>query len=73
VKILQILGLGTLLFFFVILVQTAIGAAFGATVIRHNAATGLSAMYAGTIYNPYFWLIVVVAYGAAAFWIIKRH
>jgi len=71
-KILQILGLGTLLLLFIFLVNTAIGAAFGVTTIRHNVATGLSAIYAGTIYNPYFWLTVVVAYGAAAFWIIKR-
>ena len=68
-KILQIFGFGTFLLLLILLVLTAIGATFGGT--RHGSAVSLSALSAGTIYNPYFWLIVAVAYGAA-FWFVKR-
>jgi len=68
-KTLQIFGLGTFLLLLILLVLTAIGATFGG--IRHNSAVSLSALSAGTIYNPYFWLIIVAAYGAA-FWFVRH-
>ena len=40
--------------------------------IRHGGhALGLGAVNGSTIYNPYFWLVVVLAYGAA-FWLTRK-
>lgn len=67
-KALQVFGFGTLLLLVILLALIAISATFGG--VHHNSAVSLSALSAGTIYNPYFWLIVIVAYGAA-FWFVK--
>ena len=69
-KILKIIGLGTFLF---LVISIGVGAASG-TMRHSSAAVGLSAMRAGmleTLFNPYFWLTIIVAYGAA-FWIVRR-
>ena len=63
-QILKVVGVGSL-FLFLIFIGHAV---FGH---RSNASPSLSALTAGTIYNPYFWLTVLVAYGAA-FWVVRR-
>ena len=68
-KTLQIFGLGTFLLLAILLVLAGFGSAF--STVRHSSAVSLSALSAGTLYNPYFWLTVAVAYGAA-FWFVKR-
>lgn len=49
--------------------------AVGLTVqngIRHaDRALGMGVVKGSTIYNPYFWLVVVLAYGAA-FWLTRK-
>lgn len=67
----KIFGLGTLFFFVIFVAHIIIGAALG-KVQRMNAAVGLSALIATTVYNPYFWLTVLVAYGAA-FWVVIKY
>ncbi len=64
-KILKIFGLGSL-FLFLIFIGHAI---FGGH--RTTATPSLSALLAGTIFNPYFLLAVLVAYGTA-FFIVRR-
>ena len=69
-QILKVIGLGTLFWVCILIMHAVVGMVLG----RHasHAAVALSALRAGTIYNPYFWLTLLVAYGAA-FWLIKRH
>ena len=69
-KTLQVFGIGTFLLLAVFFILTGIGAAFGRVTVRTGTATGLSAIAAGTILNPYFWAIVVLSYGAA-FWFVR--
>ena len=66
----KILGLGTLFLLLIVAAHIVVGALLGKTQVSH-AAVGLSALTAGTVYNPYFWLTIVVAYGAAT-WAVKR-
>jgi hypothetical protein len=72
--VVKIFGLGTLFLILIVIAHISIGVFFGKTQTS-NAGVGLSALTAGlaagTVYNPYFWVSVVVAYGAAI-WIVKR-
>jgi hypothetical protein len=68
-RILKIVGLGTLFFFIISIAVGLFGLMLGER--PSNAGVALSALTAGTIYNPYFWLAVLVAYGAA-FWIVMK-
>jgi hypothetical protein len=70
-QVLKIVGLGTLFLLLIIAAHTIIGALLGKNQVSYHAAVGLSALTAGTVYNSYFWLSIVVAYGAAI-WVVKR-
>jgi hypothetical protein len=69
-QMLKIFGLGTLFLLLIVVAHIGIGVLLGKTQVSH-AAVGLSALTAGTVYNPYFWLTIVAAYGAAI-WVVKR-
>jgi hypothetical protein len=64
-QLLKIFGLGTMFLFVIIAAHGIVGALLGKTQVSTHTAVGLSALTAGTVYNPYFWLTIVVAYGAA--------
>jgi hypothetical protein len=70
-QVLKVFGIGTMFLFLIIAAHAVIGAFLGKTHVSTNTAVGLSALTAGTVYNPYFWVTLVVAYGAAAIWVVK--
>jgi hypothetical protein len=69
------LGLGTLFLLIELVAYVVIAASSGRIQVERNHATGVSALIGGlmeaTIFNVWFWLLVLVAYGAA-FWVAKR-
>jgi hypothetical protein len=66
---LKVFGVGTL--FLILLVVLSLVVAVVRGNVQHHTAVGLSALKAGTVYNPLFWLTLIVAYGAA-YWIFRR-
>ena len=74
---LKTFGLGTLFLLAAFFAYIVVAAVFGKVHVETSSAhaIGASALIAGlieaTIFNVWFWLLVVVAYGAA-FWIVKR-
>jgi hypothetical protein len=63
--ILKIVGLGSLFLFLIFIGHAVVGGH------RTAGSPSLSALKAGTIYNPYFWLTFLIAYGTA-FWVVRR-
>jgi Na+-driven multidrug efflux pump len=62
-QVLKILGLGTLLLLLIGFVNSLF-------VGRSSGTASLSALKAGSIHNPYFWLALALAYGVAV-WVVK--
>jgi hypothetical protein len=80
-RILKTFGLGTSFLFAALFAYVVIAVMRGGVQVETGPAhaTGVSAIIAGlleaaisTILNVRFWLLVLVAYGAA-FWIVRRH
>jgi hypothetical protein len=67
---LKVFGLGTLFLILLVVLSFVVAAVRGN--VQHGTAVGLSALRVGTVYNPLFWLTLIVAYGAA-YWIVKRY
>ena len=65
----KVIGLGTLLSVIALVVYVVFKIL--TTQLQHGNAVGLSALRASTLYNPYFWLVLIAAYGAA-FWVVKN-
>ena len=64
------IGLGTV--FAAVLFVTFVAGLIAQNGIRHtDRALGIGVVKGTTIYNPFFWLVVVLAYGAA-FWLTRK-
>lgn len=74
-QVLKVIGLGTVFFVVITAIQITAGIVMGNARVATVTATSVSAMTAGltqsTVYNPYFWLALLVAYGAAV-WVVKN-
>jgi hypothetical protein len=69
-RAIKAVGLGTT--FAAVLFVTFVVGLIAQNGVRHTGrALGLGVVKGSTIYNPYFWLVVVLAYGAA-FWLTRK-
>ena len=69
-RAIKAVGLGTV-FAAVLFVIFVVGLIAQNGIMHTDRALGIGVVKGSTIYNPYFWLVVVLAYGTA-FWLTRK-